>query len=262
MANARVHAFHPAIIELMRWVPLFLSTALTVSALLAQSTASFSGQVIDPNGAAIANASITLSNALTNHSQQTRSQSDGSFSITNIPLQTYTVTVEMPGFAPEHRIVALRSNVPVAQSIRLRLAGQATRMDVSETESTTLVEPESTGTRTELSATAFAKMPSQAGNRGLESILLSFPGFAANANGAIHPRGAHNQMTYVIDGMPVGDQLTGSFANAVDPSIVQNIELYTGNVPAEFGSKVSGVAVITPGTGVGRPSSSSATIVT
>ena len=36
------------------------------------------------------------------------------------------------------------------------------------------------------------------------------------ANGAIHPRGAHNQMTYVIDGVPFSDQLTGAFANALD----------------------------------------------
>ena len=55
-----------------------------------------------------------------------------------------------------------------------------------------------------------------AGSRGLEGILASFPGFALNANGAIHPRGAHNQMTYVIDGMAISDQLTGSFGNALD----------------------------------------------
>ena len=47
------------------------------------------------------------------------------------------------------------------------------------------------------------------------------------------------------------DQLTGAFANAVDPSIVQTIELFTGNIPAEFGSKVSGVAVITTRSGMG-----------
>ncbi len=39
-------------------------------------------------------------------------------------------------------------------------------------------------------------------------------------------------MTYVIDGMPISDQLTGAFANAMDTSIVQTIELYTGNIPA------------------------------
>ena len=70
-------------------------------------------------------------------------------------------------------------------------------------------------------------------------------------------------MTYVIDGMPVSDQLTGAFANAVDPSIVQTIELFTGNVPAEFGSKVSGVAVITTrsGLGTGRAFSGSTQVI-
>ena len=102
----------------------------------------------------------------------------------------------------------------------------------------------------QLTASAIERLPVPNGARGLEGVLLTFPGFAANANGAIHPRGAHNQMTYVVDGMPISDQLTGAFANAVDPSIVQSIELYTGNVPAEYGSKVSGVAVI--GTPSGR----------
>jgi hypothetical protein len=70
-------------------------------------------------------------------------------------------------------------------------------------------------------------MPVQIGSRGMESLLLSFPGFAANANGAIHPRGAQNQMTYVVDGMAITDQLTGSFATSIDPSIVQTVELFT-----------------------------------
>ncbi len=47
-------------------------------------------------------------------------------------------------------------------------------------------------------------------------MLVTFPGFAQNANGAIHPRGAHNQMTFVVDGLPISDQLTGAFANALD----------------------------------------------
>ena len=46
-------------------------------------------------------------------------------------------------------------------------------------------------------------------------------------------------------------QRTGAFANAIDPNIVQTIELYTGNIPAEFGSKISGVANITTISGLG-----------
>jgi hypothetical protein len=82
-------------------------------------------------------------------------------------------------------------------------------------------------------------------------VLVSFPGFAQNANGAIHPRGAHNQMTFVVDGLAISDQLTGAFANSLDAGVVQTAELMTGNVPAEFGSKVSGVAVLTSRSGLG-----------
>jgi outer membrane cobalamin receptor len=134
---------------------------------------------------------------------------------------------------------------------QLQLAGQVTSVIVSESVEGQLVDPAATGTRTELNRSTMERMPIAPSNRGLEAMLLSFPGFAANANGAIHPRGAHNQMTYVVDGMPIGDQLTGAFANAVDPAVVQTLELYTGNVPAEFGGKVSGVAVITTRTGLG-----------
>ena len=90
-----------------------------------------------------------------------------------------------------------------------------------------------------------------AGSRGLEAVLVTFPGFAQNANGAIHPRGAHNQMTFVVDGLAISDQLTGAFANSLDAGVVQTAELMTGNVPAEFGSKVSGVAVLTSRSGLG-----------
>lgn len=48
-------------------------------------------------------------------------------------------------------------------------------------------------------------------NRGREAVLVGLPGFAKNANGAIHPRGAHNQMTYVVDGLPISDRVTGAF---------------------------------------------------
>ena len=128
-------------------------------------------------------------------------------------------------------------------------------ISVTAFETAGLVDSEATGTRTQLDMAQIERMPVPAGARALESVLLSFPGFAANANGAIHPRGAHNQMTFVIDGMAISDQLTGAFGNGIESSIVQSIELFTGNIPAEYGSKVSAVANITTRSGLnsGRP---------
>lgn len=217
----------------------------------AQSTATLRGDVSDALGQPIAGAIVRLDNALTGFSRQVVTDANGTFQIGNVPFQSYVAAAVQDGFAPYTQPVSLRTNIPQELKFRLDVASQMTRVEVNASETTTLVDPEGTSTRTELNAAAMNQLPVAPTSRGLESVLLTFPGFAANANGAIHPRGAHNQMTYVIDGMPVSDQLTGAFANAVDPSIVQTVELFTGNVPAEYGNKVSGVAVITTRSGMG-----------
>ena len=215
----------------------------------AQATAQLSGTVVDPLGAAVSGAGVRLINLLTGFERQTATEADGSFQVLNIPFQTYELQVSHSGFATHSEVVHLRSNLPVLTPIRLSLATQQEAIEVSLVERMTLIDTEATGTRTELNRKAIEEMPVQAGARGLEGILLNFPGFAANANGAVHPRGAHNQMTYVIDGMPISDQFTGSFATSIDPSMVQSLELYTGDIPPDYGSKISGVANITTHSG-------------
>ena len=194
-------------------------------------------------------ATVRLTNLLTGFERQTATESDGSFQVLNIPFQTYELQVSHSGFATHTEAVHLRSNLPVLIRVRLSLATQREAVEVSLVERMTLIDTEATGTRTELNRRAIEEMPVQAGARGLEGILLTLPGFAANANGAVHPRGAHNQMTYVIDGMPISDQFTGSFATSIDPSMVQSLELYTGDIPPDYGSKISGVANITTHSG-------------
>lgn len=215
----------------------------------AQATAQLSGTVVDPLGAPVSGANVRLTNFLTGFERQTTTRSGGSFQIVNVPFQTYELQVSHSGFATHTQAVQLRSNVPVLIPVQLSLATQQEAIDVSLVERITLIDTEATGTRTELNRAAIEQMPVQAGARGLEGILLNFPGFAANANGAVHPRGAHNQMTYVVDGMPISDQFTGSFATSIDPSMVQSLELYTGDIPPDYGSKVSGVANITTHSG-------------
>ena len=209
------------------------------------------GVVLDSQGGVIPGVDVRLVKSLTALERTTTVGSDGTFQLTNIPLDTYELRVELAGFAPHVRAVDLRTSVPVDLKIILELAAQSTSVTV--TPETPLVDTSSAGTRNQVSMAQIEQMPAPVGSRGIESILVSFPGFAQNANGAIHPRGAHNQMTFVVDGLPISDQLTGAFANALDAGIVQAAELMTGNVPAEFGSKVSGVAVITSRVPAGAP---------
>jgi outer membrane cobalamin receptor len=232
---------------MVKWALLLL----LVPPAFSQSTATLHGEVTDISGAPVAAAAVRVSNSLTGFTREIQTDSDGAWTLSNLPFNTYAIRISAPGFTPVVNEITLRSNIPQRLPVRLTPAAQLTSIDVAAFETATLIQPEATGTKTELNAAIMERMPVAPNSRGLESVLVSFPGFAANANGAIHPRGAHNQMSYIIDGMPVTDQLTGSFANAVDPSIVQTIELYTGNVPVEYGNKISGVASITTRSGMG-----------
>lgn len=223
--------------------------ALSVGPAWGQASASLNGQVFAPDGSAIPGASVVLSNLATGFERVSQANEEGRFSILNIPMQTYDLLVESDGFAQHVEAIGLRSNVPVERDVTLRIATQSETLEVNVNERATLIDMDATGSRAELHLNVIEKLPLPPGSRGLEAILLTMPGFAANANGAIHPRGAHNQMTYVIDGMPISDQFTGSFATSIDASLVQSLELFTGDIPAEFGSKVSGVASITTRSG-------------
>ncbi|MCC6589900.1 MAG: TonB-dependent receptor [Bryobacterales bacterium] len=224
--------------------------SLFLHPLSAQTTASLSGTVLDSTGQPVPAASVRLTNRLSNFEATLLSTADGAFRFANLPFQPYTLEVTKPGFQPWTEQVPLRQGAPRHIDIRLELAASRQSVTVSDSVST-LVDPEQTGSYAQMNQREIERLPLQVGNRGLEAVLATFPGFAQNANGAIHPRGAHNQMTFVIDGMPVSDQLTGAFANAVDPNIVQSVELFTGNIPAEYGNKVAAVANITTKSGIG-----------
>jgi hypothetical protein len=215
----------------------------------AQTTAVLRGAVVDAQQAGIPDAAVRLLQPLTGFERAVATAPDGTFLVTNVPFDTYEMHVHRDGFAPVVRQVVLRTSVPADVEITLEIATQASAVSVSP--EPVPIDLATAGTRHQVSMARIEQVPAPVGSRGLEAVLASFPGFAQNANGAIHPRGAHNQMTYVIDGLPISDQLTGAFANALDTAIVQTVELKTGNIPASFGGKVSGVAVVTTRSGLG-----------
>lgn len=225
----------------------------------AQSTSAISGTVSDVQGGTVPGASVTVLQASSGLERATTTDADGRYDVANLPLGTYELRVQLPGFVPDVRRVRLSSGVPVQLDVTLQIEHLTDSVTVAP--DIPLVDTTSAGTRHAVSVTRIERMPAAVSSRGLESVLVAFPGFAQNANGAIHPRGAHNQMTFVVDGLPISDQLTGAFANSLDAGVVQTVELLTGNVPAEFGSKVSGVAVLNSrsGLGTGRPFTGSLT---
>ncbi|MDE0105345.1 MAG: TonB-dependent receptor [Bryobacterales bacterium] len=214
------------------------------------------GTVIDQSGAAVEGAEVRLFNRVSAFEREVSTNVAGRFRIANVPLHGYELEVSHPGFRTFLRPIEMRSSRPEEVEVRLEVALRHESFEVSTTASATLLSPRASGTKVQLGRRIIEKLPVASSLRGLEALLLGFPGFAANANGSIHPRGAHNQMTYVVDGMPISDQFSGQFSTSIDPSLVETLELFTGNIPPEYGAKVSGVARVTTRSGFdggGRP---------
>lgn len=226
-----------------------LTLLATPDRLAGQASATLRGSVLDPSDASVAGARVRLSSDLSGFLLETESDGAGRFRLSNVPLQDYLLEVTRGGFRTWRSTVSLRSNLPVSLDVKLQLETSRERVSADASSRLALLDTEASGTRARLSRRIIDKLAVSPGARGLEAVLLGFPGFAANANGSIHPRGAHNQMTYVIDGMPVSDQFSGQFATSIDPSLVQTLELFTGNIPPEYGAKVSGVAHVTTRSG-------------
>ncbi len=114
-----------------RWMRLMcIVMALTqygVMPALGQASATISGTITDPSGAAIAGATVEVKNQNTQVTKKTITNTTGYYQVQDLIPGVYSVSAEMTGFKK-----AIRSNVPiqVAQSAQINLAlalGQVTQ---------------------------------------------------------------------------------------------------------------------------------------
>src|SRR5215208_156393 len=76
-----------------------LLVALAGHAAAAQTVVGrISGTVKDPSGAVVPGAGVTVTNAATNLERVVKTDEDGFYTVTNLPVGTYTVSVEQAGF--------------------------------------------------------------------------------------------------------------------------------------------------------------------
>ncbi len=66
-------------------------------------------------------------------------------------------------------------------------------------------------------------------------------GVASDSAGQQHVRGEHTEITYVVDGVPLPDTLSGRQGSIVVPSTIERLEILTGGFAPEFGGQTAAV---------------------
>ncbi|MBA2341177.1 MAG: TonB-dependent receptor, partial [Pyrinomonadaceae bacterium] len=215
------------------------------------------GTVKDPNGALVSGANVTITQPITGYRQSAQTDAEGNFKLVNIPFNTYTVHAEATGFQATEQSIDLESTVPLNVDLTLAISGANETVNV--TSGTTLVEPDKTSSDTDISQTLIERQAGATPSRGIEAIVASAPGFAPDDNGRLHPRGSESQVQYVVDGIPITDNLSAIFSTSLDARTLRTVEVLTGGIPAEFGDKLAGVVNVNTRSGLEAPTNGGVT---
>jgi len=213
---------------------------------------SLQGVVKDPTGALVPNAKVTVTQPVTGYHQTVQTDLQGSFKLVNLPFNTYKVRAEAPGFQPVERSVDLETTIPVNVDLALSLEQASVSVTVS-TDAAAMLETDRTSSDTDLNQTLLERPLGAAPSRAIESMVASTPGFVTDDNGRMHPRGSESQVQYVVDGVPVTDNMSAIFSTSLDARTLRTVEVLTGGIPAEFGDKLAGVINVNTRSGLEGP---------
>ncbi|MGH9509381.1 MAG: TonB-dependent receptor [Terriglobales bacterium] len=217
----------------------------------AQSTGTVQGTVTDPTGALVPGATVKLTSPISGYRQQATTDASGQYKFLNVPFSPLTLHVEAAGFAHYDVSVELRSNVPLTLDAKLAVATAEQQVTVEE--QGLMLETTSASTHHDLDSQQLAKLTLAQAGRGLEAVVQSVPGVVQDDNGRMHPRGSESQVQYVVDGVPITDNLSAVFSTALDARNLRSAEILTGNVPAEYGGKLATVITVNTKSGMEMP---------
>jgi hypothetical protein len=218
-----------------------------------QAAGSITGTVVDPAGAAVANATVTVRDVDRGTTWVTKTSESGLYEFPQIPVGNITVKVEAAGFSPELRAAFnLILNEVARVDFELKLGKVSELVTVST--APPLLQTGSTELGTLIDANAAVNLP--LASRDINQLTLLAPGVVSpnifsfeapvSTFGTGRPmvNGAREQDDgFFIDGMDTNQQDNSEVSYTPAPDAVQEFNIITGNAGADYGNYIGGVIV-------------------
>ena len=223
--------------------------ALVAAPALATIFSTVKGIVHDPQHRPVAGAAVTVKARQADWTQTTKTDADGAFQFTAVPVGDYTVTVAFDGFNTAEQPITVVSNAAPVLHIQLEVAGIREVVTVSGSTAdlpSTSVTPTTLVDRQDIQNT-----PGADRSNSVEAITAYVPG-AYVTHDQLHMRGGH-QVSWLIDGVPVPNtNIASNVGPQFDPKDIDVLEIQRGSYDAAYGDRTYGVFNVVPRTGFER----------
>jgi len=212
---------------------------LTMPALLfAGTTGKIAGKVTDKaTGEPIPFATI----AVVNGNIGAVANNDGNYIILNVNPGIYSIKVSMVGYT-----ASVIEGVSVKADLTTRLDVKLGNSTIELNENVVkaaqpMIQKDETYRTSIINSQTFSDLPVVS----FQDVVSLQAGFVTGSDGVLHARGGRGgEVTYLIDGVPVRDPLSGSFTGQVDKYAIEELQVLTGGFNAEYGQALSGVVNI------------------
>jgi hypothetical protein len=245
--------------------PLTFRLLIAAVSILAFSTLAFAqyttgtvqGTVLDPSGAVVKGAKITLRNVETNQAHTFSTGEDGVYLFAAVSPGRYELTAEAQGFAKVITSLATTSNATITQNIKLTVAAAGTTVKVEA-----LAAAEFNTSDPQLDTTRVSSevdgLPIE--GRTVTSLIALEPGvqpmYTAGRGSLVKVAGAQTGLFTANGGRPESGNIEIDFIDANDwefggiavgaepaPDFVEEFKVIASNASAEYGIKSGGEAL-------------------
>ncbi|MEN3339245.1 MAG: hypothetical protein V7647_2921 [Acidobacteriota bacterium] len=217
-----------------------LAVIATNAATAQERFGGLSGVLTDSSQAPVPGATVTATNKQTGASRVVVSGADGAYRIPDLEPGRYSVTVELPGFQKvqaDDVLVLLGRTADFGAT--LKVGGVSEVVTVSG-DNEKQIDLRSTTVAHNVTAEEFDRMPKA---RSFQSIALTSPGVnQGDVEGGFQVNGASGaENSFTVDGVNTNSLLYGSSRQDTQFEYLQEVQVKTGGIAAEYGGALGGV---------------------
>jgi hypothetical protein len=228
----------------------FIFVTLTAFAQSPSTGAQLSGSILDPNGAVVAGATVTLRSDAVGIEQNVVSDASGQYRFLLVPAGQYTLSVQAAGFSRfTNKGISLTVGQIASLPITLQLATVTAEISVSTDAS--IVETLRTSVATTVDQTRIDNLPINGRNYINFTLTNSqvardtTPSIGAAPTSGLNIGGQRARANLVnVDGADADDNSVNGVRSTVSQEAVQEFQLITNGYAAEYGRASGGIVNI------------------